>query len=165
MKHFSNWIFQQANTFTKLEINKPQQVLKTLLRLLLKLNKRLFNDKYGKLEIQKTKRAEESQIYQLKLKYFVKSSKHRKLLSYFYKQLPGGFFKKGVLENEKLLKSDPVQVFSCEFCEIFKSTYFGKHVRMAFSVFWWSIMLIMYCSERCGLCNTFVTFVRFLKVS
>ena len=67
-----------------------------------------------------------------------------------------GFFKKGVLENEKLLKSDPVQVFSCEFCESFKSTYFGEHSRMTFSVFWWSILLIMYCSERCELCNTFV---------
>ena len=28
-------------------------------------------------------------------------------------------------------KETPAQVFSCEFCEIFKSTYFEKHLRTA----------------------------------
>ena len=32
-----------------------------------------------------------------------------------------------------LLKRDPAQVFSCEFCEIFKNTYFGKSLRTAAS--------------------------------
>ena len=28
-------------------------------------------------------------------------------------------------------KETPTQVFSCEYCEIFKNTYFGEHLRTA----------------------------------
>ena len=34
-------------------------------------------------------------------------------------------------------KETPTQVFSCEYCEIFKSTYFEKHLRTAASAYWW----------------------------
>ena len=30
-----------------------------------------------------------------------------------------------------LLKKTPIQVFSCEYCEIFQNTYFEKHLRTA----------------------------------
>ena len=30
-----------------------------------------------------------------------------------------------------LLKESPIQVFSCEYCEIFKNTYFAKHLQTA----------------------------------
>ena len=32
---------------------------------------------------------------------------------------------------EILLKETPTQVFSCEYCEIFKNIYFEEHLRMA----------------------------------
>ena len=32
-------------------------------------------------------------------------------------------------------KQTPTQVFSCEYCEIFKSTYFDGHLQTAASVF------------------------------
>ena len=32
---------------------------------------------------------------------------------------------------ETLLKGTPTQVFSCEYCEIFKNSYFEEHLRMA----------------------------------
>ena len=35
------------------------------------------------------------------------------------------------LRPAALLKKAPTQVFSCEYCEIFKSTYFGGHLRTA----------------------------------
>ena len=33
----------------------------------------------------------------------------------------------------KLRQETPTQVFSCEYCENFKNTYFGKHLRTAVS--------------------------------
>ena len=60
------------------------------------------------------------------------------------KQSPKIFYKKAVLPNKSLQKSSwlqhyqkqtPTQVFSCEYCEIFKSTYFDGHLQTAASVF------------------------------
>ena len=34
------------------------------------------------------------------------------------------------------LKETPTEVFSCEYCEILKSTYFEEHLRMATSTQW-----------------------------
>ena len=69
------------------------------------------------------------------------------------KQLPYVFFKEScsekfrnihrkifVLESlfnivgdlqERYLKETPIQVFSCEYCKIFKNTYFEEHLQMA----------------------------------
>ena len=68
----------------------------------------------------------------------------------FQKQPPEMFCKKGVLKSlaiftgehlcRRLLliklqacvrKETPTQVFSCEYCEIFKNTYFEEHLRTA----------------------------------
>ena len=38
------------------------------------------------------------------------------------------------LFNKILLKGTPTQVFSCEYCKIFKNTYFEEHLPMAASV-------------------------------
>ena len=34
------------------------------------------------------------------------------------------------------LKKTPELVFSCEFCEMFKNTYFVEHLRMTVSTYW-----------------------------
>lgn len=52
-------------------INTPQEVSKTLLGLLLKVSKCLFTRIFGKLEICKIKRVEQSQTNQCKQKCFV----------------------------------------------------------------------------------------------
>ena len=39
--------------------------------------------------------------------------------------------KVAVLRACNLIKKIPTQVFSCEFCELFKNTYFKQHVRTA----------------------------------
>ena len=59
--------------------------------------------------------------------------------------------KKGVLENFSkftgkhlcshqacnfIKKETLAQVFSCEFCEIFKNTFFTEHLRMTASILW-----------------------------
>ena len=60
------------------------------------------------------------------------------------KQSPKIFDKKAVLPNKSskvfqrlqhYQKQTPTQVFSCEYCEIFKSTYFDGHLQTAASVF------------------------------
>ena len=35
------------------------------------------------------------------------------------------------------MKETPALVFSCEYCEIFKNTYFEGHLQMAASDFYW----------------------------
>ena len=44
------------------------------------------------------------------------------------------FFNK-VAGPKTLLKETPVQVFSSEFCEIFKNIYFEEHLRMTAFIF------------------------------
>ena len=66
------------------------------------------------------------------------------------KAATGVSFKKAVLKNfaiftgKQLLwnpffqlyqKETPTEVFSCEYCEIFKNTYFEEHLQTAASVF------------------------------
>ena len=49
------------------------------------------------------------------------------VISINQKQLPGGFLKKSVLKNfTKFTWKHP---FSCEFCEIFKNSFFTEHLR------------------------------------
>ena len=60
---------------------------------------------------------------------------------------PGVFYKKGVLKNfakftgkhqcQSLFfnkKETLAQVFSCEYCEIFKNTFYAEHLRVTASV-------------------------------
>ena len=44
------------------------------------------------------------------------------------------FNKFAVLRPTTIKKETPRQVFSCEYCEIFKSTYFEEHLRATVSV-------------------------------
>ena len=67
--------------------------------------------------------------------------------TYFEKQPPEVFYKKGVLKNfakftgkhqcQSLFfnkKETLAQVFSCEYCEIFKNTFYAEHLRVTASV-------------------------------
>ena len=38
------------------------------------------------------------------------------------------------LQTSTLLKGEPTQVFKCQYCEIFKNTYFEKRLRTAASI-------------------------------
>ena len=60
------------------------------------------------------------------------------------KQPPKGSFNNGVLKKFPIftcglqacnfVKETPAQVFSCEYCEIFKNTYFEEHLWTAASI-------------------------------
>ena len=50
------------------------------------------------------------------------------MLEFFFDKVAG-------LRLATLLKETPTQVFSYEYCETFKNTYFGKHLRTAASYF------------------------------
>ena len=39
-------------------------------------------------------------------------------------------------QSNFIKKETPEQVFSYEFCKIFKNTYFGKHLETTVSVYW-----------------------------
>ena len=41
----------------------------------------------------------------------------------------------GVSDLQLFWKETPTQLFSCEYCEIFKNTYFEEHLRTATSEF------------------------------
>ena len=45
------------------------------------------------------------------------------------------FNKVAGLQGCKFIKKTPTQVFSREYCEIFKNTYFEEHLRTAASVY------------------------------
>ena len=45
------------------------------------------------------------------------------------------FYNVAALSLQLHQRETPTQVFSCEYCEIFKSTYFGEHLRTAASGF------------------------------
>ena len=63
----------------------------------------------------------------------------------FQKQSPAVFYNTAVLKNftrftkktlsslQLFLKMTPTQMFSCEYCEFFRKTYFEEHLRMASS--------------------------------
>ena len=80
-----------------------------------------------------------------------------KWINLFQKQSPDIFCKKGVLRNfakftgkhlyqslqpkacNFIKKETLAQMFSCEFCEIFKNTFFAKYLRTSASISLWSI--------------------------
>ena len=48
--------------------------------------------------------------------------------------ISGNKSKKGALIGCNFIKKTLTQVFSCEYCEIFKNTYFEEHLRTAASI-------------------------------
>ena len=55
---------------------------------------------------------------------------HKNFPNFIGKQLSWGLFNKDTgLRSATLLKRAPTQLFPCEICEIFKSTYFEEHLR------------------------------------
>ena len=74
----------------------------------------------------------------------LKTVSQRYFLSFVHSEAPtGGVLKGPVLryfailysqENTSVWASFPTQVFSCEYCKIFKNTYFEEHLWMAASV-------------------------------
>ena len=74
----------------------------------------------------------------------LKTVSQRYFLSFVHSEAPtGGVLKGPVLryfailysqENTSVWASFPTQVFSCEYCKIFRNTYFEEHLRMAASV-------------------------------
>ena len=49
------------------------------------------------------------------------------------KQPSEGFYKKGIMRNFTKFTENH-QVFPCEFCEIFKNTFFAEHFRTTASI-------------------------------
>ena len=56
---------------------------------------------------------------------------HWPSITYKKEAATGGFQQKTVFLKIWQYSQTPTQAFSSEYCEIFKSTYFGKHLRMA----------------------------------
>ena len=85
-----------------------------------------------------------------------------KWINLFQKQSPDIFCKKGVLRNftkftgkhlyqslqpkafNFIKKETLAQMFSCEFCEIFKNTFFAKCLQTTASISLWSIKKILF---------------------
>ena len=101
----------------------------------------------------------------LKLQKSDVTRSYHSLPTVIQKQPPDLFYKKGVLKNfakftgthlclslflvKPLKKETLAQVFSCEFCEIFKSTFFTEHLRATASddsqfTNWYMITLRIY---------------------
>ena len=69
---------------------------------------------------------------------------------------------RGALEAQvcNFIKTRLQQVFSCEYCDIFKSTYFEEHLRKAASVFYNTFFIL-----RSRLSFVFNTFFYFTSIS
>ena len=64
---------------------------------------------------------------------FYKKSVHKYFAKFIGKHLCQSFFLNKVSWGLQLYQKRLAQVFSCEFCEIFKNTFFTKHLWMAAS--------------------------------
>ena len=95
-------------------------------------------------------------------KYYLKKGALKNFVKFAGKHLCQALFLNKVaglrLDASNFIKKETLaQVFSCEFCEIFKNTYFTEHLRMTASGggMWWNHFVVKYREKLCKSVKSF----------